>query len=122
MKYTKEQILAAGELGEVSMHDVRHVVSLLDEVVETTRQKIEPDMLIRNGFKKNRVDEKYWKDFDDGTNYIILTPMPDGFYPTFVQLPELPRTEQQIIKLSKIQYWHELEDLVFVLTREELVG
>ena len=32
-KYTKEQILKAGELGEVSMIDIRHIVSLLDEVV-----------------------------------------------------------------------------------------
>ena len=29
--YTKEEILKAGEIGEVSMIDVRHVVSLLDE-------------------------------------------------------------------------------------------
>jgi hypothetical protein len=32
-KYTKEQILIAGEIGEVSMIDVRHVASLLDEAV-----------------------------------------------------------------------------------------
>ena len=32
-KYTKEQYLKAAELGEVSMIDAKHVVSLLDEVV-----------------------------------------------------------------------------------------
>lgn len=32
-KYTKEQILIAAEIGEVSMIDARHIVSLLDEAV-----------------------------------------------------------------------------------------
>jgi len=30
-KYTKEVILKAAEIGEVSMIDARHIVSLLDE-------------------------------------------------------------------------------------------
>ena len=30
-RYSVEEILKAGEIGEVSMIDVRHVVSLLDE-------------------------------------------------------------------------------------------
>jgi hypothetical protein len=30
-KYTKEEILKAAEIGEVSMIDARHIVSLLDE-------------------------------------------------------------------------------------------
>lgn len=39
MGYTKEEILFAGELGEVSMIDVRHVVSLLDEAREKLKSK-----------------------------------------------------------------------------------
>ena len=39
MGYTKEEILFAGELGEVSMIDVRHVVSLLDEAREKLKRK-----------------------------------------------------------------------------------
>jgi hypothetical protein len=38
-KYTKEQILIAGEIGEVSMIDVRHIVSLLDEAVILERER-----------------------------------------------------------------------------------
>lgn len=30
-RYTKEEILKASEIGEVSMIDARHIVSLLDE-------------------------------------------------------------------------------------------
>lgn len=32
-KYTKKQILIAAEIGEVSMIDARHIVSLLDKAV-----------------------------------------------------------------------------------------
>jgi|LakMenE18May11ns_1017448.scaffolds.fasta_scaffold9199296_1 hypothetical protein len=38
-KYTKEQILIAGEIGEVSMIDVRYIVSLLDEAVVLERER-----------------------------------------------------------------------------------
>lgn len=38
-KYTKEQILIAGEIGEVSMIDVKYVISLLDEAVILERER-----------------------------------------------------------------------------------
>lgn len=38
-KYTKEQILIAAEIGEVSMIDARHIVSLLDEAVILERER-----------------------------------------------------------------------------------
>ena len=38
-KYTKEDFLKAAELGEVSMIDAKHIVSLLDEVKITTRKE-----------------------------------------------------------------------------------
>lgn len=38
-RYTKEEILFAGELGEVSMIDVSHVVSLLDEAREELKKR-----------------------------------------------------------------------------------
>ena len=38
-KYTKEQILIAAEIGEVSMIDARHIVSLLDEAVIFERER-----------------------------------------------------------------------------------
>ena len=37
--YTKQQILKAAKLGEVSMIDARHIVSLLDEVVASELPK-----------------------------------------------------------------------------------
>ena len=37
-KYTKEEFLRAAELGEVSMIDAKHIVSLLDEVKMTRKE------------------------------------------------------------------------------------
>lgn len=37
-KYTKEEFLKAAELGEVSMIDAKHIVSLLDEVKMTRKE------------------------------------------------------------------------------------
>ena len=37
-KYTKEEFLKAAELGEVSMIDAMHIVSLLDEVKMTRKE------------------------------------------------------------------------------------
>lgn len=39
--YSKKQILKAAELGEVSMIDAKHIVSLLDEVVEKEAEEKE---------------------------------------------------------------------------------
>ena len=38
-KYTKEQILIAAEIGEVSMIDARHIVSLLHEAFIMERER-----------------------------------------------------------------------------------
>ena len=37
-KYTKEEFLRAAELGEVSIIDAKHIVSLLDEVKMTRKE------------------------------------------------------------------------------------
>ena len=37
-KYTKEDVLKAGEIGEINHHDYKHIVSLLDEAKELNKQ------------------------------------------------------------------------------------
>lgn len=37
--YTKQEFLDAAKLGEVNMHDAKHIVSLLDEVRELNKNK-----------------------------------------------------------------------------------
>ena len=38
MGYTKEDVLKAGEIGEINHYDYKHIVSLLDEAREINRQ------------------------------------------------------------------------------------
>lgn len=38
-KYTPDQIMLAAELGEVSLIDARHIVSLLDKAVQLERER-----------------------------------------------------------------------------------
>lgn len=56
MKYTKEDFLKAAELGEVSMIDARHIVSLLDEVTQLPQQEIS-DEEIEKKAKQYTFDE-----------------------------------------------------------------
>ena len=44
-KYTKEEFLQAAELGEVSMIDAKHIVSLLDEAKILDRKQNQPSCL-----------------------------------------------------------------------------
>jgi hypothetical protein len=37
-KYTKEDVLKAGEIGEINHHDYKHIVSLLDEARKLNKQ------------------------------------------------------------------------------------
>lgn len=57
--YTKEQFLLAAEIGEVSMIDARHIVSLLDEAV--AKQKEQPKEYNHQPQNKNEVPcDHYW--------------------------------------------------------------
>lgn len=45
--YTKEEFLKAAEIGEVSMIDARHIVSLLDEAREKLKVEKAKEILFR---------------------------------------------------------------------------
>lgn len=52
MKYTKEQFLKAAEIGEVSMIDAKHIVSLLDEVIELPQQEISDEEIENDAWER----------------------------------------------------------------------
>ena len=61
-KYTKEEFLKAAELGEVSMIDAKHIVSLLDEVKMTREEyqkKYQKDYA-KSG-KKSEAAKRYYQ-------------------------------------------------------------
>ena len=61
-KYTKEEFLKAAELGEVSMIDAKHIVSLLDEVKMTRKeyQKQYQKYYAASG-KKKEAQKRYYE-------------------------------------------------------------
>ena len=55
MTYTKEEFLKAAEIGEVSMIDAKHIVSLLDEARDALKkeEKFSPvEVVLNNSIKK----------------------------------------------------------------------
>ncbi len=65
-KYTKEEFLRAAELGEVSMIDAKHIVSLLDEVKMTRKeyQKQYQKYYAASG-KKSEAAKRYYQKHKD---------------------------------------------------------
>ena len=57
-KYTKEQILIAAEIGEVSMIDARHIVSLLDEAVIMERERKNKNVILVRCINPKNTDLK----------------------------------------------------------------
>lgn len=58
---------------------------------------------------------------EDGTSSITLTESADGYYyPSFTQMPELSSQSEQIVFLKRIEFVHELQNLVYSLIGQEL--
>jgi len=58
---------------------------------------------------------------EDGTSSIILTEINDGFfYPSFCQEPEISTQSEQIVSFKRIEFVHELQNLVYSLIGKEL--
>jgi len=51
---------------------------------------------------------------------LFLSIYPDGAYPSFVKLPEFSGCDHQVICVTLIYYLHQLQNLYFALTGEEL--
>ena len=76
-----------------------------------------PEILEKCGFK---ADENYDFYFDMQTHGLEIRCMTDGFYPTYIQHPEMSCDMRQSVSLERINYVHELQNLFFVLHKEEL--
>ena len=88
--------------------------------------KLTPRVLSRYGFKK---DEKGKMQMNFGMYSIELVPIPDCYYAFFAEKPKLewvplegkmkPKKEEWVL-LRKINYLHELENLVYAINGAEL--
>lgn len=60
----------------------------------------------------------WWKNLV--THYLELIEMNKWFFPVFVELPELSNEQEQRVGLPRIGSVHEMQNLFFALTGEEL--
>jgi hypothetical protein len=76
------------------------------------------EILTDCGFKTDDNGNQW---FNLQTHYLELILAADGFYyPIYVQMPELSCEPEQRINLQRIKYVHQLQNLYFILTGEEL--
>jgi hypothetical protein len=79
--------------------------------------EITNDWLIDFGFMKDN-NGNYWIDLQ--THYLELMPSNGYWYPVYAQVPEMSHEDDQCVSLNRIQYVHELQNLFFALTGNEL--
>ncbi|MDO6389030.1 hypothetical protein Q4E40_02740 [Pontibacter sp. BT731] len=79
---------------------------------------ITEEELTRMGFKKD--NRTLWLVVNGGDYYIELDKVRGEWYPDYCQCPEFSSVPEQRINLSAIQYMHQLQNLYYVLTGEEL--
>ena len=74
-------------------------------------------LLIRFGFN---VDDNgsYWIDLQ--THYLVLIPSEGYFYPVYYEIREFSGEMEQRVSIQRFQYVHQLQNLYFALTGEEL--
>jgi len=68
-------------------------------------------------FKKDS-QGNYWINLQ--THYLKFIYTKEYWYPVYVQIPELSSEDEQQVGLKRIKYIHELQNLYFVLTGDEL--
>ena len=77
------------------------------------------EWFLKFGFKKNKHENLILNLELDRKLEIIETK--EGFYIELVQLPELSCEDIQFIVLRKIEYVHQLQNLYFALTGEDII-
>lgn len=73
--------------------------------------------LLDFGFKLDK-NGHWWKDLM--THYIEIIKMKDWCLPVFVELPEFSSESEQRVGLPRIGFVHQLQNLLYALTGEEL--
>jgi len=75
------------------------------------------DRLKRFGFVKDD-DGNYRIDLQ--THYLELVPSNGYWYPAYIQVPEMSYQDEQRVGTNRIEFVHQLQNLYFALTGEEL--
>ena len=76
-----------------------------------------PEIFVLNGFGEDNNGHFL---LDLQTHYLEIIPMKDGFYPMYGQKRETSGDNDNMVSLNRIDYVHQLQNLYFALTGEEL--
>jgi hypothetical protein len=71
---------------------------------------ITPQLLLSHSFKQ--ATDNIWYDFQDGS-YLELREVKDGWHVTIGDSPEMSCDEEQRIGITTIQFFHQLQNLIY---------
>ena len=91
----------------------------LDYCFEYEPVKLNEDWLLRFGFNNLNYGYELALELDRLLQLVVSN---GDYYPQLIQLPEMSGLESQVVSLNLINYVHELQNLWYVLTGEELVA
>ena len=75
-------------------------------------------LLCANNFTFDGVNLGHWW-MNLQTHGLELISSSDGWYPVFIQFPELSSENEQRVGLKKVLHVHELQNLIYALTGQE---
>lgn len=87
------------------------------EKEETNDKPLSAVFLIETGFSEDN-NGHFWLNLQ--THYLELIPMADGYYPVYVQVPEMSSENEQRVSLNKIESVKQLKDLIKTISGREL--
>lgn len=90
--------------------DARSIFDVWDSDESYSGLLLTPQLLLSHSFKQ--ATDNIWYDFQDGS-YLELREVKDGWYVTIGDSPEMSCDEEQRIGITTIQYFHQLQNLIY---------
>lgn len=86
---------------------------------ETKPIPLTEEWLLKLGLKKTTESDSYWMDFDI-MHQLSIVLSPKGYFPILMEEAELASDDPQCVNLNLVEHVHQLQNLYFALTGEEL--
>lgn len=94
-------------------------ISVFDKMQDLQPIPLTPEILEKAGFQYSEYYQEYCLPLSCDL-YFELKFVKDYYYPTLHKKPEFSSSDEQVIGLNRIQYLHELQNLIFILQGTEL--
>ena len=119
ISYRDEKILKVSSIGDCGLRtcNVNGITSGSDCIDDYQPIPLTPEILVLNSFGEDNNGHFL---LDLQTDYLEIIPMKDGFYPMYGQKRETSGDSDNLVTLNRIDSVHQLQNLYFALTGEEL--